>query len=506
MTMREFAREDCGARMCANIDTMSAVPNNTHHMPEKLWNRSFITSLICLTLLGLVFILLLSTLAEYSIAEFQVTEGVAGFVASIFVFGALFMRLFSGRMILRYGIRLTLILSGLAFFIVSLFYFLPLNLPALLVVRTIHGMAFGVASTALPTIVMDYIPRNRRGEGVGFFSMGYTIATAVGALIGLTVLRNYGAQALFAVSMIFCALTFMLMFALKPILPENLSPSDKEIEADKSSQKLLVPSNDTTIPLGGTSASVNRTQTAQNTSSVSLDGTAMSSSEIEIPLDGTTDRAFSPVNRIETASNGTTVSLDEPADKQPLWGVIEVSVLPISLFIFVIALVYSTIPIFAGSYANTLGIAKVAPYFFLMYSVVVLAGRPYVGRLVDRTSENSAIYPGVVLFGLSVLLLALVHGQVFFLCAAIPLGLGYGSLFFVGQTVAVSSVPHHRIGMANATFYLCADAGLGFGPMVWGSVAHQMGFPTTFLILAGILALCLPYYWLTHGRHVAIRS
>lgn len=46
-------------------------------------------------------------------------------------------------------------------------YFLIHSLTILMMVRLLHGMAFGLASTATGTISSRIIPEQRKGEGIG---------------------------------------------------------------------------------------------------------------------------------------------------------------------------------------------------------------------------------------------------------------------------------------------------------------------------------------------------
>jgi MFS family permease len=81
------------------------------------------------------------------------SPGQAGFAAGIFVIGAVIGRLFTGKWIERFGrknmLRLALILSLL----MSIAYFGIRDILFLLIVRFLHGMGFGIASTAIITII-----------------------------------------------------------------------------------------------------------------------------------------------------------------------------------------------------------------------------------------------------------------------------------------------------------------------------------------------------------------
>jgi MFS family permease len=188
---------------------------------NALWTKDFI--LITLTGLfsALVFYTGLTTMAVYSGVTFGVNESLAGLAVSIFVIGCLFGRILCGRFIGKIGGKRFVLIGCLCFFILSLAYFLPLNFPLFLLLRFLHGMMFGSVHTALATIVVVLIPPNRRGEGIGFFSLNFVIATAIGPFIGLYVVMQFSYTILFAVcsASAFAGLMFALFTKIEGVAP-----------------------------------------------------------------------------------------------------------------------------------------------------------------------------------------------------------------------------------------------------------------------------------------------
>ena len=72
-------------------------------------------------------------------------------------------------------------------------YGLALNLErdsvgAIVAARVIHGFGFGLSTTFAAALVADVIPASRRGEGIGYFGLGSTIA---GVLFGGVIFADY---------------------------------------------------------------------------------------------------------------------------------------------------------------------------------------------------------------------------------------------------------------------------------------------------------------------------
>ncbi|TQR20072.1 MFS transporter [Psychrobacillus vulpis] len=151
----------------------------------KLWTKDFIVVSSVNFLLTLIFYLLMVTIAVYTVDEFNASTSEAGLVTGIFIIGTLIGRLFIGRVIDLIGRKKTLFIGLALFTLTTALYFVNLGLPFLLVNRFLHGLTLGIASTASGTIVAQIIPLTRKGEGIGYYSMSATLATAIGPFIGL---------------------------------------------------------------------------------------------------------------------------------------------------------------------------------------------------------------------------------------------------------------------------------------------------------------------------------
>lgn len=166
---------------------------------ERLWTKNFIMISSVNFLLTLVFFLLVVIIGLYAVDEFNATTSQAGLVTGIFIVGTLIGRLFIGARIERIGRKKTLIIGFILFNTVTLFYFFSSSITVLLITRLLHGISLGIASTAAATIVAFIIPMARRGEGIGYFSMSSTLATAIGPFVGLLLTQVTTFQTIFAI-------------------------------------------------------------------------------------------------------------------------------------------------------------------------------------------------------------------------------------------------------------------------------------------------------------------
>lgn len=201
---------------------------------EKLWTKDFVVVSVVNFFVFLTHFLLLVTIASYAVDKFHASTNIAGLVAGIFIIGALIGRLGTGRIIEGAGSKRVLIVSAIFFIITSVLYFAAFNLTLLIAIRFIHGIAFGAASTATGTIVAQIIPASRRGEGIGYYSIGAIIAVALGPFVGVFLIQQADFTMIFMVTSILAAGSFAMSFVVsKPVYE---APGQDQADAVKSFQ------------------------------------------------------------------------------------------------------------------------------------------------------------------------------------------------------------------------------------------------------------------------------
>jgi len=196
-------------------------------MKQPLWTKDFILFIGSNFFVSLNFYILVTTMALYSIEQFQASESEAGLASSIFIVGALIARIFAGALIEKIGRKKMLYFGLLLFLVATFFYFFSSTLSILLIVRFVHGLAFGLAATAMNTTVMDSLPIERRGEGTGYFSLSSTAATAFGPFIGILLLNKYDMNTIFIYAFIMTILAFGLAFIAK-VKESDITPEERK--------------------------------------------------------------------------------------------------------------------------------------------------------------------------------------------------------------------------------------------------------------------------------------
>jgi len=82
----------------------------------------------------------------------------------------------------------------------------------LIIIRLLHGIAFGATSTATGTIVAQIIPASRRGEGIGCYSLGAILSVALGPFIGIFLIHHADFKMIFVFTTILAVISFIMSF------------------------------------------------------------------------------------------------------------------------------------------------------------------------------------------------------------------------------------------------------------------------------------------------------
>ena len=124
----------------------------------QLWTKDFVVGIGLNLSMSMVFYLLMTSMAGYAVARFSAGEAAAGFASSSFVVGAVVARVLTGKYLDFIGRRKLLIITMAISILASVAYIFADTLVWLLVIRIIHGIAFGAGNTAIMTAIQSVHP------------------------------------------------------------------------------------------------------------------------------------------------------------------------------------------------------------------------------------------------------------------------------------------------------------------------------------------------------------
>lgn len=180
-------------------------------MKEKIFTKDFTLIIFANFFIAAVMYGLSTTIAEYA-EGYGATSLLAGVVTGVYTIGGLITRLGSGSWMKKLGWKKLTRACTAAHFITCLMYFGAVNLPLLILVRFLHGLAFGISASLMMTIGMSMVPKNRYGEGSGYLLMGTALAMAVGPYLSGFIMDNYGGKGGFVMASVCAFMTAVFMW------------------------------------------------------------------------------------------------------------------------------------------------------------------------------------------------------------------------------------------------------------------------------------------------------
>ena len=166
-------------------------------MEEKLFNKNYLCLCAANFLFFFSFYLLLPVLPFFIIDHYQAGNSVIGTVISCYTLATLVVRPFSGYMMDTFKRKPLYLLALSLFTAVFVGYLFAATITILIIVRVVHGFAFGLTSVGGNTLVIDVVPSEHRGEGIGYFGVANNIAMAVGPMTGLFVYEHFSFNVIF---------------------------------------------------------------------------------------------------------------------------------------------------------------------------------------------------------------------------------------------------------------------------------------------------------------------
>lgn len=151
----------------------------------RLWNRNYLRTWGANFTLFFSFMLVVPLLPIYLQERFGASKELIGVVLSGYTLVAMLTRAASGYLVDRYPRKLVLVLGFVGLFGFFFGYLLAGTLVLFALVRTLHGLPFGIATVSNSTVAIDVLPAARRAEGIGYYGLSNNVATAISPTVGL---------------------------------------------------------------------------------------------------------------------------------------------------------------------------------------------------------------------------------------------------------------------------------------------------------------------------------
>ncbi len=189
---------------------------------EPLWTRGYILIVASLHLFFLAWSLLFATLPLYleGAPKWQVGWVVGGAFGAV----SLLVRPYSGRVTDRWGRRPVLLLGGGLSAMTLAAHALSPNPWLLTAVRMLNGAGMCLYTTAAMAQLADLLPASRRGEGMGWYGVIYTITNVYGPWLGTAIADVAGIRPFFIFAALACLGATLLALPLANSPREMAAP------------------------------------------------------------------------------------------------------------------------------------------------------------------------------------------------------------------------------------------------------------------------------------------
>lgn len=214
----------------------------THPNLINLWTKNYIFMLFSNLFIYLAFYMLIPTLPAYAKAcggsNFQ-----ASLVVSTFSITSLLVRLFVGNIMDKVEVK-PLIFLGDIILAGSTLSYMWLPLDGIIFVRIIQGIGWGLCSTGAAAIFSNIVPKEKRGEGMGYYSLSMIVSMALSPMVAIVIMNLYSFKNIALISMTLAIVGIIFLYQVK--IPKKTlvksNSNQKPSLADSFEKKAALPS------------------------------------------------------------------------------------------------------------------------------------------------------------------------------------------------------------------------------------------------------------------------
>lgn len=376
---------------------------------NKIWSAEFLGCGLSSCLFYMSQYILIAGLPLIITAACGGTAFQAGMAMTYFQIGTILCRPFAGEIIDGFDKRKVLLSTTGIFLLIMIAFYFTSSMDLIFLLRLLHGMVFAIGTTAVAAVAVLVLPKHRKGEGIGYFSVFVNVAMVIGPFLGLTILDLWDKNAYF-IFLSFCAL-LSFYTANRKRLDDSLALPRLEKKRPWNFDRFI---ERTTLP----------------------------------------------------------------------WAIIGVF----------ISFSYSGVLVFVPIMMTGMGQGSMASIFFVVFALIIVATRPWIGRAFDHLGANTVIYPGFILYSIGIAILSFATTPMWIIASAPIIGLGYGAISPAFQTLGVQAALAERAGTANATYFLSLDIGVGLGSAILSLIIDWVGFQTMYQMNTVIAIMGLLIY------------
>ncbi|MEK8197741.1 MFS transporter [Lysinibacillus sp. FSL M8-0134] len=185
---------------------------------QQIFTPSFLFLFISNFLIFIGFEMLLPILPAY-LVSLNANPMQVGLVTTVFTIGAIIIRPFIGYYLIDHQRKNLAIGACISLLIITMLYPFLNNIWLFLLLRLVHGTAWGVSTTTNSTMAVDSIPKAKLGEGMGYFSISTTVGAIVAPSLGILIYHSFSFHTLIWSSALLCVLAVIVLPFVQSVTP-----------------------------------------------------------------------------------------------------------------------------------------------------------------------------------------------------------------------------------------------------------------------------------------------
>ncbi|MBM6830109.1 MFS transporter [Anaerotignum lactatifermentans] len=145
---------------------------------------------------------------------------------------------------------------------------------------------------------------------------------------------------------------------------------------------------------------------------------------------------------------------------------------------------YGAVIAYSSILAQEKNLMSVLPYFYICLVIGMLLSKLSTQKMIDAGKHRILVYVSLVLLILTMASYLFLSTGIHMLAAGFLFGLGYGIVQPLFQSFVTGTTPAPERGVANATYLLSYDIGIGIGSLLMGCLQESIGLQKGFALTA----------------------
>ena len=158
--------------------------------------------------------------------------------------------------------------------------------------------------------------------------------------------------------------------------------------------------------------------------------------------------------------------------------------LPFMFNMMFLMIPYGAVIAYSSILAQEKGLTGVLPYFYIFLVAGMLVSKLSTQKIIDSGRHKALVYGSLAVLIVTMVSYLFLSTGIHLLAAGFFFGLGYGILQPLFQSFVTGTTPAPQRGVANATYMLSYDAGIGIGSLLMGCLQETIGLPMGFALTA----------------------